>query len=346
MVSSFVILYILYYEKQPNKEHVKKSLQTQRQLVKNLKLANLQEYIWRPVLSCKDILSSKIYSKVPVDETNCIPMSLKFAETQKSSSVEIYYSSKETGKVYYNEMINKPCLICHQDQKTNALVRWSYKTSPVVLSALLPDDTNSLIEKIESGLIFSAGSIFLFWMLYSMVRFLLYKSGRLDTLAISFFSEEKPIPRKFLKKIALRRSVLLYGELGDHFVRGYLPKKYFLNWLNGLTNKRSDGPFKAFSNIKMGAMNVRQNFGLEGIRICQVITRKIETGRFLLEYGILFLEDSPDFRQHARKIAWRLRSGQIKSQNEVKKIQFIDFRFDSMSDYVFLPTQAFNHKNG
>ena len=344
MVSSFFILYVLYNEKKPDKEHVKKSLQTQRQLVKNLKLANLQEYVWRPLLSCKDLLSSKIYSKVPLDEKNCIPMGLEFVRIQKIFPVKIYYSLQDTRKIYYNEIIDKPCLICHQNQKADTLVRWSYSTSPVILSTLVPDNFNTS-KKIERDILFSLASIFLFWLVYSMVRFLLYKFGRLDTLSVSFFSEDHSIPQKFLKKIMLKRSVLLYGELGEYFVRGYIPKIYFLKWLNKLSNNRSDALFKAFSNVKMGVMNARQSFGLEGIRICQTITRKIEPGRCLLEYGILFLKSSPDFEQNVRNATWRIRSGQIKSPNKSKTIRFIDFRFDSMNNYVFLPSNMVSSKN-
>ena len=344
MAGSFFILYVLYGEKKPDKKHVKKSLQTQRQLIRNLKLANLQEYVWKPFLSCKDLLSTKIYSEVPVNEKNCIPMGLKFVKVQKIFPVEIYYASENTAKIYYNERIDKPCLICHQDQKADTLVHWSYNTSPAVASALLPDNFNTL-KTIERYTLLGLVSIFLFWLVYSMVRFLLYKLGRLDTLAVSFFSEDRPIPQNFLRKIALKRSALIYGELGDRFFRGYIPKVYFLKWLTKLTSNRSDALGKAFSNIKTGVLHVRQSFGLEGIRICQAVTRKVEPGRFLLEYGILFLKDSPDPGQDARKVAWRLRSGQIKTPNESKKIQFIDFRFDSMTDYMFLPSGTVSSEN-
>ena len=319
------IFYVLYNEKKPEKEHVQRVLKTQRELVRNLKLANVEEYVWKPILKCKNLLSER----VSIGEEECIPMNLRFLENKRSHIKKAYYPSQDSEKIYYNEGLDRPCLICHQNKRVDVLIQWSYRSKPIVLSSLFPGNLD-IRKKIEESIIFSAVLIFIFWFSYSVLRFILYKYNKLDILAISFTSKNMVILKKLLKKITLKRSVFLYGESSRGFLRGYMPKKFFLDWLARLSEKESNIALEIFSNIKTGAISVKQGLGLEGIRICQAITRRVEPGRAIFEYGVLPPHESYSKNRGTKKIVWRIQDKRSRGQIQEKKMQFIDFRFDSI----------------
>ena len=258
-------------------------------------------------------------------------MELRFIGNEKITLAGVYYSLKNSAKIYYNEGLDKPCLICHQSKKANTIVQWSHLVRPMVLSSLFTNGPDTR-KKIEQSMIFSLISILIFWMIYSIIRSILYKRNKLDILAVSFLFEDQLIPKKFLRKIALRRSGFLYGESGNDVLRGYISKKFFLNWLDMLSGKKSKIRLQTFSGIKMGVMQVQQGYGFEGIRICQAITRKAEAGRVLFEYGILPSWKDYSVEQDTKKVTCRFRGNQLNRQvlAEEGKIYFIDFKFDSI----------------
>ncbi len=341
-LASFLILWILYITATPEISYIKKALNTQRILIKNLKLANLEDYIWRPVLSCKDILSDDHYQvkkSNKIENKHCIPMSLSFSKTKLKNKYTVNHSKNI---IEYGEAVEKPCLICHRGQ-SQASVRWVYHTSPQTVHHLLRERPKKVVDK---AFIVSISTIFLFWFFYILIRLIMYYRGKLDVLALSFLREDARLPLKIFKQLGFKKSNFLYAELGEHFLRGYISRSIFLHWLESfIKNKRLNNSSHLLINIKASVMRVGSDNNFEGMRISQVITKKVEYGRIMLQQNILLDHKIQIFNKDiAKQVVWKIRPY---NYMEPKTYQFVDLEFKSMSNLIKLTSlNKKNSKNG
>ena len=323
-----VILWIINITKVPEKPYVKKTLHARRELIKNLKLANIESYVWRPVLNCENILADDHYKKHTSDKSekkHCIPMSIQFSN-MKHSTKKQYVKNHQTNVVTYEEKVEKPCLICHTNRAKSSM-KWIYHISSQTSRHLASQGDQEIIKH---SIVIAAGLVCIFWFIYSALRFIMHNLGKLDVLALSFLNEIDIFPKKFLDKMGLKKSNFLYAELGDHVLRGYISRSIFLKWLESLIeNKILKEPSNIFLQIKGSIMRANNHNDFEGMRISQIIAKRAETGRIIFEQAILPNQELN--HRNTKKIVWQVRRN---NYIEPQKYQFIDLKFESITDLV------------
>ncbi len=323
---SIIILWIINIRKVPEKSYIQKTLNTRRELIKNLKLANIESYIWQPVLNCESILIDDHYRKrtSPKNETeNCIPMDIRFSKT-KYPAKNKYVKNNQKNVVNYQEKVEKPCLICHRDQATSSM-NWVYHISPQTSRHLASESNQEFIKK---SIIVAVGLVFIFWFIYSVTRLIMHSLGKLDVLALSLLNENNIFPKKSLGKMGFKKSNFLYAELGDHFLRGYMTRNIFLKWCELLIKSKAlNEPSHLFSQVKGSVMQANNHNDFEAIRISQIIAKRTEPGRIIFERAILPEKKIND--RNGKKIVWQVRRS---NYIQPKKYEFIDLKFESITD--------------
>ena len=325
------ILWIIHITTIPEKPYIEKTLDTRRELIKNLKLANIEEYAWRPVLNCENILRENHYKQHTLEkkeEENCIPMSLQFSKIKRRNKNK-YIRNDSRNIIKYGEKVEKPCLICHKTQARSS-VNWIYHVSKQTSRHLSGKKNDEIVQR---SIIIAVGSIFIFWLIYSIIRLILYSMNKLNVLTLSFISEDQRFPQKPLEEMGFKKSNFLYAELGEYFLRGYISRSAFLQWLETLVkNKTLKSTSHLFSNIKGSVIRTNSHNNFEGMRISQIIARRAEVGRIIFEQAIL---SKPKIKvldsNNNKKIVWKIRRN---NYVKPKKYQFIDLKFESITDLV------------
>ena len=323
-----VILWIANITKVPEKPYIKKTLRARRELIKNLKLANIESYIWRPVLNCENILADDHYKKQTSDKSeqeHCIPMSIQFSD-MKHSTKKQYVENHQTNVVKYEEKMEKPCLICHTNRAKSS-TKWIYHISSQTSRHLAGKDDQEIIKH---SIVIAVGLMCAFWFIYVALRFIMHSLGKLDVLALSLLNEIDIFPKKILDKMGLKKSHFLYAELGDHVVRGYISRSIFFKWLESLIkNKILEEPSSLFLQIKGSIIQANKHNDFEGMRISQIIAKRAESGRIIFEQAILPNQKLHD--RNTKKVVWQIRRN---NYIEPQKYQFIDLKFESITDLV------------
>ena len=327
---AFLGSWIIYMNRKPEKPYVEKTLNSRRELIKNLKLANIQPYVWRPVLNCESILSDSHYIRSKPDKKEdqaCIPIHMRFSKRGLGITNQ-YIRDASNNVIKYQENIEKPCLICHRNE-SKSLVTWVYQTSPKTSYHISQE---SIQEKMSQLFAICFFSIFIFWLVYLLARFIMSTRGKLDVLALSFLNEEGSFSKKIFKEMKLKKSDFLYAELSDHFLRGYIPRSAFLKWLELLIEKNAlCGESHLLSKTRASVVTTPSGNNFEGMRISQIIAKKAEPGRIIFEQDILPNPKPKLVPEGCRKVVWKVRRNQ---QGDPKQYKFVDINFESMEQWV------------
>ena len=327
---AFLVFWIAYISRKPEKPYVEKTLNSRRELIKNLKLANTQPYVWQPVLNCGSILSELHYRAGTPDKKEdqaCIPVQMRFSKRGVGATNQ-YIRDASSNVIKYEENIEKPCLICHKSESKSS-VTWVYQTSSQTSYHISQE---GIQEKISTLLVICFSFIFIFWLVYLLVRLIMSTRGELDVLALSFLDHEGGLSKKTFKEMKLKKSDFLYAELSDHFLRGYIPRSTFLKWLELLIERSAlCGGSQLLSKIKASVVTTPSGNNFEGMRISQLIARKAESGRIIFEQDILPDPKPQLIPAGCRKIVWKFRRDR---QDNPKQYKFVDINFESMEHWV------------
>ena len=277
-------------------------LDFQRTFIKNLKLSSPSS-AWKMALECFLFSSEPIKAKNDIFALNtCYPMKMRFTTIKKHSGDTEYQIDKKNGKAYLSKALDKPCLICHTQQRN---VSWEYDISQLSKSMttnLMLQNTNTKYQ----WLFFSYTIILLVWIGYFFLKLRYRAAGKLDVVSFVFVQNTSEIDRKTLPDIGLLKKKLLYLETGSYYIRGYMTKNIFIEWADKVFMPDNKSVLKHLSALKGVIIKNSFHYTLEGLRIGHIMTKAIKTTESLSDSSVLSVINNPSVSVGYKKLIWKL----------------------------------------
>ncbi len=321
--------YLNFYRGYKSNQYFEVVLNSQLNFMKNLKLAGLDNYIWKMALDCKTLLSSdEQEKKQPILKKKCLKMDIKFMPSSQVKLEKKYYTDKQKKYFLYNEKIDEPCLICHFNQK-GSYVNWKFMKDSdqnnSFTSTFVPTILPTLSEREfrYKFILYYLLIIFSLWIIYFLVRKFLKINGQLDVVSLVLLRYFPAFSMEFLEYIHFFKNKFLYLEIGENYIRGYLLDSVFRKWLCQIFSAQITGIESMFLNIHGCSLKTSDHFGYEALRVSQLLAAKSKNSEILIDKDIIDSIKKVNLPVKSRRLIWKL-----KNQKREKRFQFVDFSFD------------------
>lgn len=273
-------------------------LSARRSEVINLKLAGVEPFIWKPMLSCKGPASEFRA------QAGCIPVEYEFTA---AAVTPFLYRENYT---LLSEKTPETCMMCHK-QGAETLT-WSFNAS-------LPGGWfvfNSF--KQSSVPVALAGVYYLLFASLLLGRYL-QQNRKLVVVALTGSGVSEEQWQGLTALMMKMKFYYLYFEAGRNFARWVVPQYAFRSWLKAFFSEEGRNRIEAevsadFLNRMKGAAFLANNPGslpvpFENMKQVHAMSIKGMEGNFLVEKALLDKLHDLRLPVHSKKAVWRTSKG-------------------------------------
>jgi len=293
---SFYILFItslfLLYQNEKNDRsefYYYKALDARKRELNNLKLAGLEPYLWRPAFDCNSLSEEKNSTD---NKKECFKTSIRFTSLPENDAVGKYVEKSEGFST-----IEKPvraCFICHP-KEAGKVVEWNF-----AYKIKKPENYYTSIWLSRDFLYFN-GIVAGLLAMYLVIRLIRRYTGKDTMVAVAIKGSRENMSLIFTDKVLKKyRKKFYYVEIGNTYIRGYIPRNHFFYLLKFyFTSKVVLGD----RSIQIGALEYNSNsFNFEGLRLAQAIASKAPENMLLVQDTIEIPFPSDE---KSRKAVWK-----------------------------------------